>query len=307
MQYTPDEASNYYLSTTISGWNTAQTIDSSYDPSEWRVMEIDEEGNIIKLFGVQSKGSNSNGVRINLMGAVGYNNGVYLLNDICEKRYSNVSLGTTARNLTIEDIELHMNKKGISVRNAYKLGTVQYGTTKKYTGNYAIYPAIYAQEKYSGINVSTVSDNTQILTNSAQTIAKSKMNPNGKTQSEKIYTSSTTETTGASVANLTCTQTYYYLDNISSSYFDNENFYSLIFESTPYLWLASRWVGCSNQYAAFGLACIYKNDIRIGSLFMSNGTSLNFTQRLAPVVSIKPDIKIKSGTGTSGDPYILGK
>ena len=90
-------------------------------------MEVDENGNITKLLGI---GSNNVFFQV----STGYNNGVYLLNDICKSRYGNASLGATARSLNIEDIESRMNVTGIAARNAYKSGTVQYGTTRKYTG-----------------------------------------------------------------------------------------------------------------------------------------------------------------------------
>ena len=58
------------------------------------------------------------------------------------------------------------------------------------------------------------------------------MNPNGKSGSDDIYTTlpETSETTGPSKTNLTCTQTYYYFGGTqSSSYFDDSNFYNMIF------------------------------------------------------------------------------
>ncbi|CCY99249.1 unknown [Clostridium sp. CAG:793] len=67
-----------------------------------------------------------------------------------------------------------MNSKGIEARNAFKVGTVQYGTTSKST-RYTKYPAIYAQEKYSGINVSDVADGTQVITDSADATAQAKL------------------------------------------------------------------------------------------------------------------------------------
>lgn len=78
------------------------------------------------MFGVPS----SNQGKIYFKNATGYNNSVYLLNDICKNRYSNVSLGATARSLNLEDIESRMNSRGIETRNKYKSGTIQYGTTK---------------------------------------------------------------------------------------------------------------------------------------------------------------------------------
>ena len=149
--------------------------------------------------------------------------------DICKSRYGNASLGAIARNMTIEDIELKMNAKGIAARDAYKTQTTQYGTTKTFTGSNIKYPAIYAQEKYSGVNISDVTDGTQIILGEIDETALGKMNPKGKKQSEDVYMATTTDTYKTDATNLTCTQTYYYMSS-PSSYFD-KNFYSMVFRA----------------------------------------------------------------------------
>ena len=269
-------------------------------------MEVDENGNITKLFGVPSSSQS----RVYFQGSTGYNNGVYLLNDICKSRYGNASLGATARSLTIEDIESRMNSKGIEARNAYKAGTVQYGTTRKYTGSYTQYPAIYSQEKYSGVDVSDVADGTQVITGSVDTTAQAKMNPNGKSGSDNIYTTlpETSETTGPSKTNLTCTQTYYG-GTQSSSYFDDTNFHSMIFGTGTNFWLASRYVDCYSNYsyAYFGLRYVNFSDLLGSDLFYSDGGSYSDRIRLGPVVSLGSGIQVKSGSGTESDKYIIGK
>ena len=310
VSYTPNPPSTGYdLTMAKSGTMSTdgdQTIDGTYDPTTWKIMEVDENGNITKLFGVPSSSQS----RVYFQGSTGYNNGVYLLNDICKSRYGNASLGATARSLTIEDIESRMNSNGIAARNAYKSGTVQYGTTRKYTGSYAYYPAIYAQEKYSGVDVSDVADGTQVITGSVDTTAQGKMNPNGKSGSDNIYTTlpETSETTGPSKANLTCTKTYYYMFR-PSSYFDDSNFYNMIFRAETYCWLASRYVFCDSSYAFahFGLRRVCDNRFDDGLLFTSAGYNDSNDDFLAPVVSLGSGVQIKSGEGTTENPYIIGK
>ena len=306
VSYTPDTPSTGYdLSTAKSGLRDAQTIDGTYDPTTWKIMEVDENGNITKLLGIGAK-------TVSFQGSTGYNNGVYLLNDICKSRYGNASLGATARSLTIEDIESRMNSKGIAARNAYKSGTTQYGTTRKYTGDYAQYPAIYAQEKYSGVDVSDVADGTQVITGSVDATAQAKMNPSGKSGSDDIYTTlpETSETTGPSKTNLTCTQTYYYFDSTPSSYFDDSNFYSMIFKTGTYFWLASRYVDCDSDdsYASFGLRIVNNSSLSgYFSFFSYGGGAFSSCYRLAPVVSLGSGIQVKSGEGTTEKPYVIGK
>ena len=316
VSYTPDTPSTGYdLSTAKSGYSSAQTIDGTYDPTTWKIMEVDENGNVAKLFGVPSSSQSS----VYFQGSTGYNNGVYLLNDICKSRYGNASLGATARNLNIEDIESRMNATGIAARNACKSGTVQYGTTRKYTGKYTrYYPALYEQEKYAGVKrnvdntlteVSDVTNGTQVITGDVDDVAQAKMNPNGKTQSEDVYTAPTTDTATAAITTLTCTQTNYIFQYTQSSYFNDENFHSMIFRTATKFWLASRYVDCGSNYsyAGFEMRCVNINDLRGACMFGSNGDSYSSNNRLAPVVSLGSGVQIKSGSGTTDDPYIIGK
>ena len=314
VSYTPDPPSTGYdLSAAKSGRSSAQTIDSTYDPTTWKIMEVDENGNITKLFGVPSSSQS----RVYFQGSTGYNNGVYLLNDICKSRYGNASLGATARSLTIEDIESRMNATGIEARNAYKSGTVQYGTTRKYTGNYTKYPALYEQEKYAGVKrnadntlteVSDVAYGTQVITGSVDTTAQSKMNPSGKTQSEDVYTAATTDTSKRDATTLTCTQTGYEMFS-TSSYFDDTNFHNMIFGTGTYFWLASRCVSCDSNhfYADFGLRVVSGYGLYGTRLFDSNGDRIYDDYRLGPVVSLESGIQVKSGSGTTEKPYVIGK
>ena len=304
VKYTPDSASNYYVDSSLSGSDSAQTITSAYDPTTWRIMEVGQNGNITKLLG-----SPNNNQSIFTLGNVsGYNNGVYLLNDICAKRYKNSSLGATARHLNIDDLESQMNNAGLSARNSYKYDRIsQYGTTKMYTGSKAKYPAIYAQEKYSGINISDVSNGSQIIAGNINSTAKSKMNPNGKTQSENVYTSPTYDKTAYTASYLTCTQTYYSFES-PSSYFKNSNFYNMVFETGTNFWLASRCIKCSpyGDYASFGIYYILSNRLLSTGFFNYQGYGSGFV-RLAPVVSLGSEIQVKNGSGTENDPYVIGK
>ena len=306
VSYTPDTPSTGYdLS--------VQTIDDKYDPKVWKIMEVDESGNITKLFGVPNSSQSTVGFGY----SKGYNNGVYLLNDICKSRYGNASLGATARSLNIEDIESKMNSKGIAARNAYTSGTTQYGTTRKYTVNKK-YPALYEQEKYAGVHrdaqgnlveVSDVADGTQVITGSVDAIAQAKMNPNGKTQSEDVYTTPTADTSKTASTTLTCTQTYYYFGNTPSSYFDDTNFHSMIFGTGTEFWLASRYVDCYSQYtcAIFGLRKVINSSLNGNYMSRSDDNDQFESNRLAPVVSLGSGVQIKSGEGTTENPYVLGK
>ena len=310
ISYKPDiPSAEYYLSSTQSGYSSNQIIDTSYDPTEWKILEVNENKNITKILGVPSNSQKT----VFFQGPIGYNNGVYLLNDICKKRYGNANLGTSANNLTLEDVESNMTETGISARNSQSRGTSKYGTTRRYTGSYTRYPAVYGQEKYSGINISDVANGSQIILGNVDITAHKKMNPNGKHKSDNIYSSlpSTSETTGSYVANLTCTQTYYGFDSQDqsfSSYFDS-NFYNMIWGTGTYFWLATRYVDCDSNYADsyFGLCYVENNGLRGDNMYDSSGDIYVSGLRLAPTVSFGDEIKVQSGSGTKSDPYIIEK
>ena len=150
VSYKPDTPSaGYNLKSVQSGYNTDQVIDTSYDPTEWRVMEVDENRRITKLFGVP----NNNQKSISFGGARGYNNVIFLLNDICAYRYKNSSLNATARSLNLSNLESQMNSNGIAKKTKYvnPYGSI-YGTTFKMI-KYKKYPILYAKEQYTGIDV----------------------------------------------------------------------------------------------------------------------------------------------------------
>ena len=310
VQYIPDNInSTYTLKAIYSGYDKDQIIDTSYDPTEWRIMDINELGNITKLFGSTTENKST----VWFKGPIGYNNGVYLLNDICKTRYGNAILGTTARSLNIEDIELRMSATGIVKRNenkGYYNNSIQYGTTKTFTGSNIQYPSIYAHEKYSGTNISNVSNGTQIIAGNIDIIAQAKMNPNGKIGSDNIYKTlpTTSETTQLASNVLTCTQTYYYWGNTSNSYFNDIDFYNMIFGTDTNFWIASRYTGClsGDSYVYWGIRNVDGNALGGLNFFASDG-SRSYDNPLTPVVYISSGIQIKSGSGTINEPYILEK
>ena len=204
--------------------------------------------------------------------------------------------------------QYHIISAGSLLGVAIHEGTVQYGTTRKYTRYYTKYPAIYAQEKYSGVDVSDVADGTQVITGSVNATAQAKMNPNGKTQSKDVYTTPTGDTSKTASTNLTCTQTYYKMSR-PSSYFDDSNFYNMIFGTRTWFWLASRFVNCysDDSSAYFGLRVVNDSYLLGDFLFLSFGGSDDGNYRLAPVVSLSSGIQVKSGSGTARDPYAIGK
>lgn len=224
VNYTYDEFKEYEVKKEYSGSDKDTTI-SQDENLKWRIMNIDKTNNTVDLI---SDRTTSNSIK--LQGASGYNNGVYLINDICKKQYSNLKLGIEARSLNMEDIENAMNSEGILAKNNYiyesesEDGTqkrqTKYGETTSYSFSTGIswdfgngYPNLYKVEEGAGINTKTT-------------------NKNGVKRSDKYYSSPTTETSTKITDEpkiLTVTQTGYILDLSDKNYFD-EKFYDTVFE-----------------------------------------------------------------------------
>ena len=98
-------------------------------------------------------------------------------------------------------------------------------------------------------------------------------------------------------------------DKDDYKYFDDTNFHSMIFGTGTYFWLASRYVHCASysSNADFGLRNVHYRDLYGDDLFYSKGESYYCANRLASVVSLGSGIQVKSGSGTTSNPYVLGK
>ena len=299
VKYNPNTpSSSYSLTTNYSGHTIRQLISSSYDPVAWRVMEVDSTGRITKIFGVPTSNRR---YKVYFGGSVGYNNGVYLLNDICKERYSNSSFNAIARSINENDIISQMTEEGLqSLINS----TENYGTTTVCATH--LYPKIYSQEQYSGVNVSGISDGTQIITSNADLNAREKMNPNGKKASDSIYSYPTTEKYNSNATSLTIVDTILYGENgLLSSYFKDSNFYDIICGTGTNYWIASRYTKAIDKTANFGILGMSGNQ-QTGALFYySTGNTMLSCYHLAPVIDITNGIHASGGQGTATNPYTL--
>ena len=284
-----DGSSNYSLPSNVSGYDTNQEIAQAQDLT-WRIMSINTDGTVDLI----SNTTEDKGVDIFLKGATGYNNGVYILNDIAAKQYSNLSLGVTARSVNIEDIENNMNDAGKSAKNTWIAENGPEGGKQKYTGDCSYYPNLYAEENGSGINT------TETKTNGIEVSESGNSN----------FTMPSTETPAYKQATngLTVTQTYYTIYDGIANYFDS-NFYKLIFPERyeAYYWIASRYALCSQEYAEFGLFFIESEYISGEDLFDSNEENTYYEDYygLRAVVSLGSNVKFVNGDGSKEKPYEL--
>ncbi len=142
IKYNPDTADGktYSLLGTQSGYSNDQTI--AKETLNWRILKIKTDGSMDIISDPTNKD-------VYFSGSLGYNNGVYLLNDICKELYSNTTKGVTARSVNLKDMEDWLTDKGKTERNTTNYG---YGNIKTYKDNYSYVPDVYNLSKDDNSN-----------------------------------------------------------------------------------------------------------------------------------------------------------
>ena len=279
VNYTYDTASNYVL--------TSATCGSSSNPAEgipqtsglkWRILNIDEANGTVDLVS-----ENPTSDTVTFRGALGYHNGPYIMNAICEAQYSNSALNVKARNINLLDMEKHLTAPGITARNAYQYrsDTAKYGTTKTYTEGNSKYPLLYDGQKGAGVNVAEANANT---------VAQPNTDAGNDPYSESVETTSPiTDKTYKQADNkvLTVTQTYYYIPINEANYGEA---YKVLNNSTTY-WVSARDVSALSNVAYFGLRYAETYTGGCGVFFSGNVVAYAIgSYGLRPVVSLSSSI-----------------
>ena len=265
VDYKPDTESGktYDLKDAIKSGFYGQTVEKE-DDLNWRVLRKNDDGSMDLI------GDATNG-KIYLVGSIGYNNGVYLLNDICKELYSNSAHNIIARSVNLEDMDKWLPDGGKKMREDYT-GVVKYGETKQYKGKYSYRPYIYGEIE---------DENPNYFSNSI----KSMIPENGTASDDNI---------------LVVKQTYFGSKS-SSNYGDGGK----VLNSPNYYWVATRCVRCYDNFASFMMYMVEppkystSGDSYLDSalLYSSNNYAPavnNFSLR--PVVSLGADAQITPST-----------
>ena len=274
VNYTYDSAGSYSLSSTYSGYSSNQTIAQTTGVT-WKVLNVDKENDTVDIISTNPTSST-----VTFANILGYNNGPYLMNEICKAQYSNKTLGVNARSINLLDMEKHLTAAGIAARNAYS-SNVKYGTTKTYTSN-TKYPSLYANQKGAGPNVSSITPSDTTKGNDPYE------------ESKPIATTEpTTDNTSGTGDPLTVTQTYYNIPINDTNYGTAS---SILANGTPF-WVAARYVFTYSDYAYFGLRYAYAGT---GGyvMFYSDGSTDGHLYALRPVVSLPSSLL--TGEQTNG-------
>ncbi len=295
INYEPDSTSQTTYSKDnlvedITG-STSNTEDITRDSLKWQVLRIYDDGSM-DLIGSPSQ-------IIYFRDATGYNNGVYVMHDICEKLYSRN--GIKARSVTLDDMESWLTDAGKAAKNKYISDQVSGlsandfiekvnadNNTVTYKKDRSYYPNLYAKENGSGINTEEVKKDGIKDTNKAE------LDRTTRSTAEKSY---------KQADNLTTTQTYYYIPINSTNYEDG----SKALSKGTYYWVASRYVSCNSNYAGFGLrlAHTYMSGY---DMFHSDSDGDGSNYRLRPIVSLGSEVQVTASSTAAeetGTPHTI--
>ena len=285
VNYTYDKASSsYLLESKYSGYSSNQTIAQTTGLT-WKVLNVDKENDTVDIISTNPTSST-----VTFANILGYNNGPYLMNEICKAQYSNKTLGVNARSINLLDMEKQLTAAGIKSRNEYNKGSstyAQYGTTKTYTSN-TKYPSLYANQKGAGPNIKEAEASKKITQPDT-----TKGNDPYEESKPIATTEPTTDNTSGTGSPLTVTQTYYNISINDTNY----GTASSILANSTYFWVAARYVGTSSSTAIFGLR-FARTDTYGGYMFFSGGDTDGINYALRPIVSLPS--RLLTGEQTNG-------
>lgn len=276
VNYTPDAVTTpYTLYGKYSGYSittnkpegTDQTI--TQDKLKWRILNINANGTIDLI------SNESTSEYVYLEGALGYNNGVYLLNDLCKTLYSNSKYNAVARSIKIEDIQDKMNLSAWDYHNyVNSYGKVQYGNATTYSNSYH-YPYQWTNER------SEKNAEDGVLTNG--TLG----------QSEQSELTTETYITKAHTVEQTCWERTLYNNNFKTintrnNQIDSSIYYNILLGqvSGNWFWISSRCSDCQSDYGDFGLFNVYGNDIDFTELIRGYTSGENGYAKLRPIITL---------------------
>lgn len=216
--------------------------------TNWQILDINDKAEI-KLI---SEGPIN---KINLKGSLGYNNGVYLLNDLCYKLYSSND-SKYVRNLNIEDIEKYLDTDvwNYDIQSNYKT----------YKSN-LYYPTIWSKEK------NVIIDNTNIngTLNKSESIELSKLT---------LYKETTLSLT---------TKNNYWSSSLIENNFKDKEMYKLLIKNEL---LSTRYTSTEEDNIEWGLIGIKDSSVIKNKLYSSDNVNKEITGYLRPIITLKDSV-----------------
>ncbi len=297
-----------YVGATVTGYNpitktcTIETITSGHteaqtfttDPMntgktgmQWRVWDFD--GNTLRIIGDPTE------KMLTLSGAAGYNNGLWAINEICNKCYSNGKEGIKISNLKRSDIQKistydytkykHKGNEWEEIIGDSSENLIYYGETKTYEINNK-YPQLWGDK-----------DQKWKYGYDSKSNEKTGVDQEGKTWEELGTDDGLMSSTMVDGSNTITFKQSYYAHVYEEKEFPNNKYYDLIFKKADnesidkIYWLGGRYVFLGVDYCLFGLQNVNSKEAGKGivlgnTLCRSYQTNYPVSCAIRPVVSI---------------------
>ncbi len=254
-EYKIDENKKYNLQKEFTQNNS--DLELSAIKTNYRILNINNDGTIDLIAEEAILLSNN----MLLGGSNGYNNAVYILNDICNSLYS-TKYSTNARNLNLDDIHKYTTTKLIEYND----------NIKTYNMDSIYIPTIYEDEKNSIIN--NIHTNGVLLNSEGN---------NYITSNFKIVNSITLHETNN-------------INKITKNNFINDIYYELFIEKnnkyySPY-YLSTRHIDATDESAIFGILSINNNEINNSKLHDIYNNTYKSSLYIRPVITISNNVNI---------------
>ena len=246
---------------------------------------------------------------VHFSGAKGYNNGVYLMNDICKTLYSNGAHNIVARSVNQDDMEKwltddvkdasgNVTTKGGKTAKSESIksyissltGGTDYiesvdktNNTVKYKKARSYYPILSKYENGIGINTDVKTDGIGLSEENVE-VNNTLLIP-------------TEQTSTQATNNLTVKQTRYNIAINGTNYGAGAK----VLSNSTWYWVASRYVRCYSNGASFGLYLAYTNISGYGEFYSYNGSANGSNSRLRPVVTLRSDVQITPSSTASNE------
>ncbi len=262
--YKPTGAESYTMDGTYNGTGSNQTVNK--ENLNWRVLDKTEDGKIRLI------SATPNNTRVSLQGADGYNNAVYLLDELCNTMYKGER--ATAKNLKIEDIQNKMNLSVWNYNNYQNYGSTFLPRRERN------YPLIFEQEVGQTVN------------GTAGSVGVSE-------QKEKV--------TGTGMASTWVIKNNFWDSKMNASNYINSVYYDLFQMSATGgdYWLSSRGVEANNEYVLFHVRRAGYDGSRFNLIYHSCNNSHSLAYYIRPVVYLESNVQIDTEAigkdGTSPD------
>ena len=260
--YTPTGLESYVVNGNYSGTGMNQTV--TKEELNWRVLDKTQEGKLRLISATPTE------TTVKLQGANGYNNAVYILDELCNTLYKGEN--ATAKSLKIEDIQNKMNLSVWNYNNAASYGSTFNPSNKQY-------PLMFAQEM------------GQIV--------------NGRSGSLDLSEQPSIMTGTGTASTWTVKYTYWYNQSMGASNYVDPMYHELFHTAaTGTYWLSSRCVDANSYRAVFYVRGVTSSIVDAYFLFASRGNGDSYTYRVRPVVYLESNVEIdtsiagKDGTST---------